>query len=78
MKLTSCDKSYGSFEHVFQEILDKYAPLKKKALRSNHAPFMNRNLRKATMLRSRLKNKNPLRTGTNFENSEPNVLRFSE
>ena len=37
--------------------LDKHAPLKKKMLRANHAPYMTKALRKAIMKRSSLNNK---------------------
>ena len=50
-------------------MLDKHAPAKKKYVRANHAPFMTRALRKAIMLRSRLKNKhNNSRTVENWNN----------
>ena len=38
------------------KILDQYAPRKKKYVRSNHLPFMNKNLSKAIMLRTKLRN----------------------
>ena len=57
---------YESFQDVFNEVLDKHAPTKKKYVRANHAPFMTRGLRKAIMLRSRLRNKhNKSRTVNN-------------
>ena len=60
---------YESFQDVFNEVLDKHAPTKKKYVRANHAPFMTRALRKAVMLRSRLKNKhNNSRTVENWNN----------
>ena len=37
--------------------LNNYAPSKKKAIRGNTAPFMNKTLSKAFVKRSRLKNK---------------------
>jgi len=39
------------------EILNKEAPIKKKTVRGNNAPFMTKTLRKAIMFRTRLKNK---------------------
>ena len=45
------------FKNVFDEILDIHAPKKKKVVRGNNAPFMNKTLSKAFMQRSRLKNK---------------------
>ena len=38
-------------------ILDKYAPLKFKYIRANNSPFMTKDLRKAIMLRTKLRNK---------------------
>ena len=51
------DLDYSSFQNCFEKVLDKHAPMKKKYARANDGPFMNRVLRKATMLRSRLKNR---------------------
>jgi len=48
---------YGLFENKFIEIYDKYAPLKKKTVRANNAPYMTRTLRKAMMKRTELANK---------------------
>ena len=60
---------YDSFQDVFNEVLDKHAPTKKKYVRANHAPFMTRALCKAIMLRSRLRNKhNKSRTAENWNN----------
>ena len=39
------------------EAIDKYAPLKKKFVRGNQAPFMNREFQKAIYTKTRLKNK---------------------
>ena len=36
---------------------DRHAPLKKKIVRANQSPFMNKKLRKEIMKRSRLRNK---------------------
>ena len=38
-------------------LLNKYVPIKCKYLRANDGSFMNKELRKAIMFRSRLKNK---------------------
>ena len=38
------------------EILDKCAPLKEKCIRANHSKFVTKELSKATMLRSKLRN----------------------
>jgi len=45
------------FKHVFTSTWNAHAPIKKKVLRANNAPFMNRTLSKAFMHRSKLKNK---------------------
>ena len=39
------------------EAIDRHATLKKKLVRGNQAPFMNRDFQKATYTRTRLKNK---------------------
>ena len=49
--------SLEDFKNVFMLILDTYAPPKKKVVRGNNAPFMNKTLSKAFMHRSKLKNK---------------------
>ena len=48
---------FNRFHRVFLNLLNIQAPLKKKILRGNNSPFMTRTLRKATMTRSRLKNR---------------------
>ena len=48
--------SYSTFQAVFLEILYKIAPAKVKVIRFNNYAFMAKSLRKAIMLRSRLKN----------------------
>ena len=49
--------TYDDFEDVFMKVLNKHAPMKKKYVRGNNAPFMNQTLTKAFMHRSKLKNK---------------------
>ena len=54
--------SYDDFEKLYINILNPHAPVKKKFVRGNNAPFMNKTLSKAIMHRSKLKNqfnKNP-------------------
>ena len=51
------DLDYNNFRNCFEKVLDKHAPMKKKYARANVGPFMNRALRKATMLRSQLKSR---------------------
>ena len=48
---------YAHFERLFLRVLDKHAPMKKKTLRANDKPFMNKALRGAIMRRSFLKNR---------------------
>ena len=50
------DTSYKSFESIFLNALNIYAPLKTKMLRFNNSAFMTKNLRKEIMKRSKLKN----------------------
>ena len=52
--------SDGNCDHFFSicsELLDWYAPRKKKFIRGNRAPFWNRELSKEVMKRTRLRNK---------------------
>ena len=46
--------NYEEFESKFIKILEKHAPLKKRTLRANNAPYMTKNLRKAMMKRTEL------------------------
>ena len=50
--IDSCSK----FNQTFLNVLNKYAPLKKKQLRANHALYVSKSMRKAIMRRSYLKN----------------------
>ena len=47
---------YNEFENIYTTILDGHAPFKKKVIRGNNKPHCSRELRKAIMKRSRLKN----------------------
>ena len=47
---------YDNFIKTFVTVLDKHAPIKKKYLRANHANFVTKQLRKAIMKRSKLRN----------------------
>ena len=49
-----CVKNYASFENFFLDALNKHAPLKKKVIRANHAPYVTKSLRKSIMKRSNL------------------------
>ena len=49
--------SYSSFEQTFVNVLNAHAPLKKKVVRANHAPYVTKKMRKAIMRRTQLQNK---------------------
>lgn len=57
------------FEEIFLKTLDTHAPLKKRYVRANDAPYMNSTLRKAIMYRSKLRNKF-LKTRTEISRKE--------
>ena len=48
---------YQQFLNIFIEILNKHAPMKQKYLRANQGRFLTKDLQKAIMKRSRLRNK---------------------
>ena len=50
------DIAYNTFAEKFCNGVNKHAPLKNKTIRESQAPFMNKELAKAIMTRSRLKN----------------------
>ena len=47
----------SNFIDISMRSLDKHAPFEKKSIRGNHLPFMNKELSKAIMHRSKLRNK---------------------
>ena len=47
----------GTFKETVFNIFNKYAPIKRKYVRVNEAPFMTKELHKATIKRSRLTKK---------------------
>ena len=49
--------TYESFQSVFLNTLNSYAPQKKKVVRANQKPYVTKEMRKAIMLRSLLENK---------------------
>ena len=49
--------SNDEFAHMTMNLLDRHAPLKQKYLRANQGPFMTKDLQKAIMLRTKLRNK---------------------
>ena len=51
----SNDTSLSSFMNVCKDALDKVAPLKQKYIRANNGPFMNEDITKAIMKRTRLR-----------------------
>ena len=55
--LTSDTDDYELFESKFLSILNLHAPLKKKIIRANHAPYMTKYLKKAMMRRHQLATK---------------------
>ena len=48
---------YNEFEGTFLRLLNAHAPIKKKFVRANQKPYINKQLRKAIMKRSALENK---------------------
>ena len=48
---------YSNFTKVFRLVLDKYTPLKVKKVRENQGPFMTKELSKAIMNKSKIRNK---------------------
>ena len=61
------DSSNDEFVENFLTIFNKHAPIKTKYLRANNGPFMTKYLRKAIMMRSKLKNKfNKTKTSVAF------------
>ena len=56
-KLYVCNLQLEHFLNIFIEILNKHAPIEKKYLRANQGEFMSKELNKAIMTRSRLRNK---------------------
>ena len=45
-----CVKNYASLENIFVDALNRHAPLKKKVIRANHAPYVTKSLRKSSNL----------------------------
>ena len=61
-------QDFNTFDSAVKGILNEQAPLKKKYLRANDGPFMNKELRKANMKRTRLQNVfNKTRTNENWD-----------
>ena len=51
------EEAFVVFSSVFREMVDRNATLKQKMVRRNNAPFMTKQLNKAIMDRSRIKNR---------------------
>ena len=49
--------SYDAFENLVLQTLDKMAPIKQKHIKGNRSPFMNKDIHKAIMTRTRLRNR---------------------
>ena len=49
--------NYDNFKRIFLNVLQEHAPSKRKVIRGNSAPFMNKTVSKAFMHRSKLKNR---------------------
>ena len=49
------EEMYSIFTRIFQNVLNKNAPLKQKKVRRNHAPFMTKDLSKAIINKSKTK-----------------------
>ena len=56
-KLNQQINEYKHFEQIFLEVLNTHAPRKRNLLRTSHAPYMAKSLRKAIMKRSELESK---------------------
>ena len=54
--MVTCDRSYDEFDRKFTAILNKHAPKRKKWLRGNQKPHINKTLRHEIMKRSKFKN----------------------
>ena len=53
---SNCDEHSKNFAISCKNVLDKLAPWKKKYVRGNHSPFMNKALSKAITVRTKLRN----------------------
>ena len=51
------EKGLDAFSTICTEVFDKHAPKKKRYIRSDHKPFINNEIFKAIMTRSRLRNR---------------------
>ena len=56
-RLMNENSTYKDFKEIYMKVLNIHAPQKKKIVRGNSAPFMNKILSKAFMHRAKLKNR---------------------
>ena len=56
-EIYNSEDPYSKFTEIFQEILQKHAPLTSKQGRGNHALFLNKELSEVITNKSRLRNK---------------------
>ena len=54
--LNFSELDFATLKKIFIEVLDKFAPLKKKYTRANHSKFVTIELSKTIMLKSKLRN----------------------
>ena len=55
---------FDRFKFIVNSLLESHAPMKEKYIRRNQAPFMNKSVRKAIMVWTKLLNK--FRKGNSF------------
>ena len=68
-------KNYTNLSQTFSKVVQKHTPLKKKILRGNDAPFINREFREEIYKRSRLRNefwKDPSKENENLFKTQRN------
>ena len=71
------NENYDFLTNTFINIVHDHAPLKKKFIRGNQAPFMTRNLKKETYTRSRFRNilcKNPTKESEKLYQKQRNSV----
>ena len=56
-KLNQPTNEFKHFEQIFLDVMNTYAPIKRKLLRAKHVPCMTKALRKAILKRSGLESK---------------------
>ena len=57
LKYDFSKKDYDNFTKIFLTLVEEHAPLKKNYLRSNHADFMTKQLKKARLRESKFRNR---------------------